>query len=156
MDILALLNGISPWWWIAAAILLFVVEMLTFTYFVIWIAAAAAAVGILMFALPDLGGIAQLTLFAILSVAITIAGRFAMARAPGRGQAADNSLNQRAAQLVGRTGLAVSSFQGGEGMLEIDQISWRARLRAGPDVAKGTRLKVIAADGMLLTCEPET
>lgn len=152
MDILAFLSGISPWWWIAAAILLFVLEMLTFTYFVIWIAAAAAVMGLIMFALPDLSGGAQLALFAVLSVALTVAGRFAMARMPEKTSPEDRALNQRAARLIGRVGKASGSFDGIEGAVEVDQIIWRARLSAGL-AADGTRLKVVGADGMTLICE---
>ena len=152
MDILAFLTGISPWWWIAAAILLFVLEMLTFTYFVIWIAAAAAAVGLILFALPDLTGVAQLALFATLSVALTIAGRFAMALMPNSASTHGGALNQRAQHLLGRTGKAVGVFHGGDGSLEVDQIIWRARLSAGT-ATEGSRLKVVDVDGMTLICE---
>lgn len=152
MDILAFLTGISPWWWIAAAILLFVVEMLTFTYFVIWIAAAAVAVGLIMFAVPDLSGVTQLAWFATLSIGLTVAGRYALAHLPRRERDTGGALNQRAARLVGRVGKATSTFDGGEGTVEIDQIVWRARLSEGL-AADGTRLKVIDADGMTLICE---
>lgn len=152
MDILAFLTGISPWWWIAAAILLFVVEMLTFTYFVIWIAAAAVAMGLIMFALPDLSGVAQLALFATLSVVLTGIGRYAIAHLPTKVDDQDGALNQRAARLIGRSGVAKGAFDGGEGSIEIDQIVWRARLSTG-QATEGTRLKVAGADGMTLICE---
>lgn len=154
MDILAILTGISPWWWIAFAILLFVVEMLTFTYFVIWIAAAAAAMGLILFVAPDLSGIAQLALFAILSVTITVAGRFAMARMAPDSSGGNGALNQRAARLIGRSGQARGTFDGVEGQVEVDQIIWRARLAEPATVPDGTRLTVTGAEDMTLICKP--
>ena len=38
VDLFAFLDGASPWWWVAFAAALGAVEMLTFTYFVLWLA----------------------------------------------------------------------------------------------------------------------
>lgn len=154
MEILTFLTGISPWWWVAAAIALFVVEMLTFTYFVIWIAIAAALMGLAVWLVPDLGGSAQLSIFAALSVAVTIGGRFALRKFP-RASGADGDgavLNARAARMIGRTCRATEAFDGQEGTVELDQITWRARLADGT-AEQGTKLKVVGVDHMTLLCE---
>ena len=78
-DLFSSLDGASPWWWIALAIALGAVEMLTFTYFLIWIALAALAVGLAMIAIP-LGGQEQVIAFALLSILFTIAGRYLVKR----------------------------------------------------------------------------
>lgn len=145
------LSGASPWWWIAFGVALGVVEMLTFTYFLIWVALAALATGLGLWLAPGLPGGGQLALFAVLSVALTVAGRYWLRR---RGaQAGDSGLNRRSAQLVGRNGRAVEDFDGVDGAVEIDGVRWPARLSTG-EAKTGAWLTVTAAEGTLLICAP--
>ncbi|MEO1610790.1 MAG: NfeD family protein [Pseudomonadota bacterium] len=153
MDMLAFLDGASPWWWVALAIAIGAVEMLTFTYFLIWLALAAFGTGVVMWIAPDMSGTAQVATFAGLSVVITVAGRFwlksrraAPSDAPG--------LNRRSEQVIGRVGKALGDFESGEGVIEIDGVRWRARDISGEAASAGDLMSVIDADGMTLTCEP--
>ncbi len=150
-DLFSSLDGASPWWWIALAIALGAVEMLTFTYFLIWIALAALAVGLAMIAIP-LGGQEQVIAFALLSILFTIAGRYLVKRM--RQTPSDTpGLNRRSEQLIGRKGKAYSDFENDEGLVVIDDVRWRARLAIGA-IKKGESLVVIDAEGMQLICEP--
>ena len=126
-DFFSVLDGASAWWWIALAIALGAVEILTFTYFLIWIALAALTVGLAMVAFP-LGGQEQVVAFAVLSILYT-------------------------EQLIGRKGKALSDFENDEGLVVIDDVRWRARLAIG-QIQKGDSLVVIDAEGMQLICEP--
>lgn len=150
-DLFSALDGASAWWWIAFAIALGAVEMLTFTYFLIWIALAALAVGLTMAVVP-LGGQEQVVAFAVLSILFTVAGRFAvkkMRQTPSE----TPGLNRRSEQLIGRKGTALSDFNDDEGVVVIDDVRWRARLAIG-NISKGESLVVIDAEGMQLICEP--
>ncbi len=150
-DLFSSLDGASPWWWIALAIAVGAVEMLTFTYFLIWIALAALAVGLTMVGIP-LGGQEQVIAFAILSILFTIAGRYVMKRM--RHTPSDTpGLNRRSEQLIGRRGKALSDFENDEGLVVIDDVRWRARLAIG-SISKGESLVVIDVEGMQLICEP--
>ncbi|QIE54580.1 NfeD family protein [Pikeienuella piscinae] len=150
-DLFALLAGASPWWWVALAVIVGVIELLTFSYFLIWVALAALATGVTLWFAPGLGGAAQLALFAALAVVLTVAGRAWLARrrvvdgAPG--------LNRRSEQMVGRVGKTMAAFERGEGVLLIDGVRWSARLRTGA-AGPGETLRVIGAEGMVLICEP--
>ena len=100
----SVLDGASAWWWIALAIALGAVEILTFTYFLIWIALAALTVGLAMVAFP-LGGQEQVVAFAVLSILYTLAGRFVLSKV--RQTPSDTpGLNRRSEQLIGRKGKA--------------------------------------------------
>ncbi|MFV0473735.1 MAG: NfeD family protein [Pikeienuella sp.] len=150
-DPFAWLSGLSPWWWIALGVAIGAAEMLTFTYFLIWIALAAIATGAAAWLFPGLSVGAQFGLFALLAIGLTVAGRYWLR---GRGtQNAANGLNRRSDQLVGRSGRAAVDFDAGEGAVEIDGVRWPARLSAGEAVA-GARLAVIGAEGTLLICAP--
>ena len=46
LDLFACLDGASPWWWIALALGLGAIEIVTFTYFMLWLGLAAFTVGI--------------------------------------------------------------------------------------------------------------
>jgi membrane protein implicated in regulation of membrane protease activity len=152
MDLFASLQDISPWWWVAFAVALGAVEMLTFTYFLIWLSLAAFGVAAAMTVAPGMSGGAQLGIFAALSVVLTIVGRiWQMNR-----KAVESDLpglNRRSEKVIGRTGKALADFENGEGTVVVDGIRWRARLATGSARA-GQVLSVIDADGMTLICEP--
>lgn len=151
LNILALLNGASPWWWVAFAVLVGVAEILTFSYFLIWIALAALGVAGALVAAPGMNGMAQLALFAVLALVFTVAGRYWQAHrktAPSESPA----LNRRAERVVGRTGRALADFSHGEGVVEIDGVRWSARLQTAEDAAAGRSLRVVSTDGMTLIC----
>lgn len=151
-DFFAFLDGASPWWWVAFAVAIGAIEMLTFSYFLIWIAAAALATGAVLWAAPGLSGADQLLIFAIIALTVTAGGRFWLAKTRATPSDAP-SLNRRSEQVIGRTGKAMRDFEQGEGTVEIDGVRWRAKL-VGGDAPAGAPLTVIDADGMQLICEP--
>lgn len=150
-DLFDLLQGASPWWWVALAVAIGVLEMLTFSYYLIWLALAALTTGAALWIAPGMGGGAQLLLFAALSIGFTVAGRFALART--RGRAETPGLNRRSDRMIGRAGKAIGGFEHGEGAVEIDGVRWSARLGSG-QAADGASLVVTGAAGMVLICAP--
>lgn len=153
-DLLAWLDGASAWWWIAFAVALGAAEMATFTYVLLWLALAALGPGLALFVAPGLSGMAQLTIFAGLSMTFLVGGRLWFKRhppAPAEGPA----LNRRAEQLVGRNARAFAAFENGEGVVLVDDVRWRARLEAGAaEVGADQSLTVVGAEGMTLICAP--
>lgn len=150
-DLFAFLAEASPWWWVALAIAIGAIEMVTFTYFLIWLALAAFGTGVGLWLFPGMSGVAQLTLFAVLAVAFTVAGRYWLAHRRATPSDAPG-LNRRSERVIGRTGKALDNFDGAEGAVLIDGVRWRARLTNGPAL-KDQKVSVIDADGMTLICE---
>lgn len=152
LNLFAFLDGASPWWWIALAVAIAAAEMLTFTYYLIWIALAALATGLVMMVGPTISGQAQLMWFAGLALGLTIAGHFALRLHRAR-PGGTPGLNRRAERVIGRTGVALDDFSNDEGVVVVDDVRWHARL-AGGAARKGDPLTVIDAEGMRLICEP--
>lgn len=154
MDLFGFLGGISPWWWIAFAILLGIVEVLTFSFFLIWPALAAVAVGVILWIVPDLAGTWQVLIFAVLSGLFTLAGRdWAVGVAASE---KPSGLNDRAAALIGRQAVVVSGFDAGQsGTVEAGGVRWRAELaEAGAAPEAGRIVDVTGSDGMTLIVRP--
>jgi membrane protein implicated in regulation of membrane protease activity len=143
------LPDLAPqWWWLLAAASLGIMELLLPGIFLVWIAAAAALTGLLLFmvALPLTY---QLVVFAMLALAAVYAGRLYYDRNPV--PSSDPKLNDRAARLVGETVTVESAIAGGRGRVRVGDGVWNAR---GPDAPAGTRMVVMGAEGTVLIVEP--
>jgi membrane protein implicated in regulation of membrane protease activity len=144
-------NGfeLEPHWiWMLAAIFLGIAELIVPGVFLIWLAAAAAATGLLTLAF----GIAlpfQFAVFALLAIASVYLGRRWYVANPM--PSADPHLNDRAARLVGRTVVVVAAIENGEGRVRVGDSVWSCR---GPDCAEGSRVRITGADGSCLRVEP--
>ena len=138
----------AAWVWLVAAAALAAVELLTPGFFLIWIAGAALLTGLTAFLLPiDLPF--QLVLFGLFSILAVILGRRHYERAAGTG--GDPLLNDRTAQLIGQVVTVVVAIEDGEGRVRVGDGVWNA---TGPDAPGGASVRIVAADGTLLTVEP--
>ncbi|MEL6476208.1 MAG: NfeD family protein [Pseudomonadota bacterium] len=142
------LDGASPWWWVALALTLGAFELMTFSYFLLWLALAALATGGALWLGPEMSGMLQVALFAFLSMALTAIGYvFVKRRAP---EEVETGLNNRTAALIGRKAVVAGPFEADTGPVEVDGIRWRGRLASGPTPEIGDVLEITGADGMLL------
>lgn len=152
-DLFAFLDGASPWWWIAFALVLGVFEMLTFTYFLLWLALAAFTVGIGLAMFPWMPGISQILTFALLAILYTAIGWGYVRRR--RVRDVHPGLNRRSAAVVGRQAVVTGAFSAGVGWVEVDGVRWRAQLTDGAAAPEaGATMSVAAADGMTLIVAP--
>jgi inner membrane protein len=148
MDLFATLNDMSPWWWVALGVFLGAVEMATMSFFLIWPAMAALLCAALLWISPNMSGQLQIATFAVLSVALTFAGRALMARY-GDGGEDNTALNARGNLMVGRNA-EVISFSGPEGSVSIDGVHWRAVWPRGAMAEQGAKVEIERAEGMVL------
>jgi len=152
-DLFAFLDGASPWWWIALALGLGAIEIVTFTYFMLWLGLAAFTVGVALAVFPGLSGSTQLFCFGLLAIFYTGVG-WAYLR---RRQEVDDQpgLNRRSAAMVGRQVVVTAPFAAGVGWVEADGIRWRARLAEGAEPpGEGVTMSVADAEGMTLVVAP--
>jgi inner membrane protein len=144
-------NGLDlepHWIWLLGAIALGIAELIVPGVFLIWLAAAAAATGLLTLAFGiDLPF--QFATFALLAIAAVYSGRRWYIANPM--PSADPLLNDRAARLVGRTVVVTQAIENGEGRVKVGDSVWSCR---GTDCAVGSRVRITGADGSCLKVEP--
>ena len=135
--------------WGVAALLLIAAETMAPGAFLLWLGFAAAAVFVIVFAMPDLSVLAQVALFVVLSV---VSVQVYRVRFRGRERASDQpTLNRRAQQLVGRVVPLDQAIVNGRGRVQIADAYWDV---AGPEAPAGTQVRITGADGMTLVVEP--
>jgi len=153
LDLFVFLDGASPWWWIALALGLGAVEIVTLTYFMLWLGLAALSMGLALMAFPGLPGTGQVLGFALLSILYTGVGWAWLRRRQVRDE--HPGLNRRSAAMIGRQAVVTKDFAAGVGWVEVDGVRWRARLADGakPPVT-GATMAIADAEGMTLVIAP--
>ena len=143
------LANMEPHWiWLSIGILLAAAEIVAPGFFLIWVGAAAIATGVIAWILP-LGVPLQLGIFGILSFAALYGARRWLKVNPIT--SADPLLNQRGHRLVGEILTLTKAIEDGRGRARVGDGEWPVR---GPDVAEGTKVRVVSADGGVLLVEP--
>ena len=138
---------LGAWSWLILAAVLFVLELLAPGIFFMWFGLAAAVTGLIMFRY-DIGWQWQLISFGGLSLAaVLIANKF-LRQHPLESERP--LLNERATQLVGQSFDLVDPIVNGRGSIRSGDTIWRVE---GPELPKGTRIKVVGADGSVLKVE---
>lgn len=146
-----LVTSLGAWsWWVLGVVLL-ILEIVVPGVFLFWIGLAAVATGILSLLL---WGSAlwpwqvQMVVFAAFSVAAILIGRSFVAR--GERDTDEPHLNRRAEGLVGRTATLTDAIENGRGRIKLDDTTWSV---TGPDLAAGTKVRIVASSGRDLTVE---
>lgn len=140
---------LGTWNWLIVGLLLIGVEVLAPGVFMLWLGLAALLVGLLSFAV-DLHWQVQILLFAVFAAAAVPVWR----RLARRSTAVTSNpfLNKRTDALVGRVFTLEKPIQDGSGTVRIDDTIWRV---TGPDTPAGNRIRVVKADGAMLTVAAE-
>ena len=146
-----LTTDLTPWHWLILGILLCAIELFFPTTFLLWAGVAALATGLLTFLVPILSWQVQITLFAVLAVAITLAGRIFYRHDKETLDAP--VLNRRGDSLVGRDFVLAEPIVNGEGSATLESTRWRI---IGPDTEAGARMTVIKLEGASLVVAPIT
>lgn len=142
LDVIRTLGGWS--WWILGLVLLGI-EVLLPGFFFLWFGVAAILIGVSAL-LIDWPWQLQVVGFVVLSIIVALLGRH-FAGTPS-GDTADPQLNVRGDRLEGRTLVLSEPIVEGRGRVKIDDTIWQVR---GPDAPAGTRIRVVGAEGSVLT-----
>lgn len=133
-------------WWIVA-LLLIGGEVILPGYFMLWIGIAAAAMGLVVLAVPDIGVIGQAILFGVLAFLSCFAyWKFVRPRLD-RIPAGNERLNRRGEQLIGQRFPLCEAIVRGRGKAKIGDGMW---LVTGPDLPVGATIEVLSVDGTTL------
>jgi membrane protein implicated in regulation of membrane protease activity len=135
--------------WAVFALLLFAMEVLAPGAFMLWLAFAASAVLVIVWAVPGLTFLLQAVLFVGLGFVSILVYRkwFRGNDQPPTDQPA---LNRRSEQLIGRVVALESAVEQGTGRVQIADAYWTV---SGPDLPAGANVRIVGADGMVLKVE---
>jgi membrane protein implicated in regulation of membrane protease activity len=132
-------------WWLFALVLIGA-ELVMPGYFMLWIGIAAAAVGVVLLAFPELSFFGQTIAFVVLAIASCWCyWRFLR---PAADAPSDQPLlNRRAAQFIGRRYALESAIVNGRGKVKVGDSPWLAE---GPDLPAGAEVEVVSVEGTTL------
>ena len=145
------MNGYQPdfWhWWILALALIIAETFLPGTFF-LWMGVSALVLGLLSWLIPAMGWEMQLMLFAVLSLVAIVGWRMWQRKHPD--ETDQPTLNRRGEQYIDRVFRLETAIENGFGKVRVGDTLWRVK---GDDAAAGTKVKVTAADGVVLVVEP--
>jgi membrane protein implicated in regulation of membrane protease activity len=135
--------------WLAIGAVLLAMEVATGSGWLLWPAASAAVMGLLGLAF-HLELNMQLVIFAVLTIATTLAGRRLFPQAVLTG----GDINDTRSRMAGLDGVAAGDFNGSQGRVFVDGKEWGADLEGGAPLASGMRVVVVAVKGSRLTVRP--
>lgn len=141
------LQNLALWDWLAFAVLLLIVEVFGTAGYFLWFGTAAAMVGLLLLAFPELSWVWQFSAFALLSLATAWVWWRRLRKQPSVAP----GLNRRGSELLGGEFLLHEAISAGRGKIKAGDSYW---LVSGPDLAIGQRVKVVGQDGTVLKVEP--
>ena len=139
-------------WWLAIGIALVIVEMVTGTFFFLFLGAGALLVALLTWML-DLGGLAQGLLFGLAAL-VAVGAWWKLRPNPDdriEQLAGAKGLNTRLGRFVGRETDLLEAIHHGQGRISLDDTLWYV---TGEDLPAGTRVRVVGSEGMKLRVEP--
>ncbi len=135
------------WHWWAIALMLVVAEALSPSGIFGGMAVAAALLGAIFLANPEMHWKVQLGLFGLLTLILSGGWYFMQRKASGTARAT----RQKAKGYIGRELVLSQPIQNGFSELEIDGICWELK---GPTLKAGTKVRVVAVDGDILVVRP--
>ncbi len=143
------LDGIEAHWiWLTLGVVLAGLEMLVPGIYLLWLAAAAIATGVLTYLL-DLSVAIQIVDFVFLALIIIFSVRRWLREQPI--ETSDPLLNRRGARMVGETATVAQAIEDGSGRVRVGDGEWLAR---GPDLPIGSKVRIVGSDGTILLVEP--
>lgn len=144
---------LNYWTWLGIALFLTILEVLLGgSLFLIWLAVPALFVAVLQWAMPNLSMGNQILVFSLVSMFSTLLWRQYLKRASQKsGKNDQNSLNQKAEQFIGKIYTLVDPIANGVGKIKIADSVWQV---SGPELDRGTQVKVIGMDGTVIKVQP--
>jgi membrane protein implicated in regulation of membrane protease activity len=151
MDLIAAYSAHPFWWWVAAALAFLAVEVATGTSYLLWPAASAGVVAVVLLVGLKLAPGWDLALFAVLTIVSTLTARRYIKRPEQTGP----DINDPHHRLAGQQGEAVAAFTRGHGRVFVDGKEWAAEAEGQAALHKGDRIEVAAVlDGGRLKVRP--
>ena len=150
MQVIELIGQYGGWSWIIAGLILLALELIVPGGVLVWLGIAGVITGIV-----TLLNLAPFSIQWVLFGALSIAGVVLWLTVARRRKAYESDrpmLNKRAEQLIGQQAQLTEAISGGFGRARLGDSTWRV---TGPDLPKGTSVRVTGAEGTVLKVEGE-
>ncbi|ENM5774923.1 TPA: NfeD family protein [Vibrio mimicus] len=145
-----LLSQLNFWHWLAFGLILLAAELLGTAGYFLWLGLSALLVGVLLTVMP-IGWQLQWLAFASFSLVTTWLW-WRRQFNQDKKQDAERDLNQKDKQLIGRVIQITEDTPAGEFQISLGDTRWTARCEQ--DLEQGSRVSVIAVDGIILIVRP--
>jgi membrane protein implicated in regulation of membrane protease activity len=135
--------------WACLSLLLIAAEVMAPGVFMLWLGLAAGVVFAVVLLVPGIPTPLQALAFIVLSFAFIAVYRKYFRKLDE--QTDQPLLNRRAEQFVGKVFVLESAIVNGSGRIKVGDALWTV---TGPELPAGTRVRVDAADSMVLSVSP--
>jgi hypothetical protein len=153
-DLVTFLATMPFWYWWILAVGLLIIEIMTGTTYVLWPAASAAVVGFLDMTVLNGQWQLQLVIFAVLTFILTMFVTPYVSRYVNNEKTDKENLNKRGSQKIGKRATVSTAFANGQGKVQLGDTVWLAEAEGGVDIAEGTTVEVIDAQGTKVVVKP--
>lgn len=141
--IASIVAELGPWNWMLLGFVLLTLEIFAPGVFLLWIGIAALIVGSASLLLWDVAlwsWQVQVLVFLVLALVSAYVGKKIVRDREGLSD--QPLLNQRGAQMIGRTATLTEPITEGRGRIKLGDTMWRV---SGPDLPAGAQVRVTAA-----------
>ena len=131
--------------WLILGIGLIIIELFLWTVFLLWIGSSAITSGVIYFLFPNISGLMQLLIFAVIAIAAT-----SLAKKYYPVKTVDEQLHNKAKSYIGKE-CAIESIENGVTKVKIGESLWFAK---GSNLSAGQTVKIIDVESSTFIVEP--
>ncbi len=131
--------------WLILGIGLIIIELFLWTVFLLWIGSSAITSGVIYFLFPNISGLMQLLIFAVIAIAAT-----SLAKKYYPVKTVDEQLHNKAKSHIGKE-CTIESIENGVTKVKIGKSLWLAK---GSNLSAGQTVKIIDVESSTFIVEP--
>ena len=131
--------------WLILGIGLIIIELFLWTVFLLWIGSSAITSGVIYFLFPNISGLMQLLIFAVIAIAAT-----SLAKKYYPVKTVDEQLHNKAKSHIGKE-CTIESIENGVTKVKIGESLWFAK---GSNLSAGQTVKIIDVESSTFIVEP--
>ena len=131
--------------WLILGISLIIIELFLWTVFLLWIGSSAITSGVIYFLFPNISGLMQLLIFAVIAIAAT-----SLAKKYYPVKTVDEQLHNKAKSHIGKE-CTIESIENGITKVKIGKSLWFAK---GSNLSAGQTVRIIDVESSTFIIEP--
>ena len=131
--------------WLILGIGLIIIELFLWTVFLLWVGSSAITSGVIYFLFPNISGLMQLLIFAVIAISATF-----LAKKYYPVKTVDEQLHNKAKSHIGKE-CTIESIENGVTKVKIGKSLWFAK---GSNLSAGQTVKIIDVESSTFIVEP--